>query len=167
MAHHEMNQADVEAKLWRAMDDTRIGMLGVAGGEPQHMQPMTAFAEPYERTIWFYTYRDTDLVRDVGAGHAAMFCLVSKDREIYACFGGELSEAHDPERMDRYWGPVVAAWYPEGRKDPRLTMLRLDLHDAQVWVSEAGPVKFGWEVAKANLTKSTPDFGGRADLNFQ
>ena len=29
---HDLNREDAEARLWKAIDDTRIGMLGVVGG---------------------------------------------------------------------------------------------------------------------------------------
>lgn len=96
-----------------------------------------------------------------------MFCLISKDREVYACLGGELEEHFDRERLERYWNPIVAAWYPDGKDDPRLTLLRFKLDDAQVWINEAGPVRFAFEIAKANMTKDQPDLGGRADIQFQ
>lgn len=167
-----MNDAETrdqaEARLWQALEDTRVGMLGVHAERPTHMQPMTAFAERGANSLWFFTYRDTDLARDAGTGgRHAMFCLVSKDREIYACLGGELHLHEDRERMDRYWNPVVAAWYPEGKDDPRLTLLHMKLDDAEVWVSHAGPIRFAYEVAKANLTHDTPDVGERASVDFR
>ena len=45
-------------------------------------------------------------------------------------------------------------------------MLCLDVSDAQVWISEGGPIKFAFEVAKANLTGTTPDVGGSRRLNL-
>ena len=86
--------------------------------------------------------------------------------DIQACIGGRLSLEHDRARMDRYWNAVVAAWYPDGKDDPQLTLLRLDADDAQVWITEAGPVKFAWEIAHANATRQQPDLGGRTDLNL-
>ena len=167
MTEH-LDRKDAEDRLFKAIKDTRVGMLGVAGGEPRHMQPMTAYVEREANELWFFTYRDTDLVRDVNAsgGHYAMFCVISKDREVYACLGGELEEHFDRERMERYWNPVVAAWYPEGKDDPRLTLLRMRLDDAQMWLSQAGPVRFAFEIAKANMTRDQPDLGGRADIQF-
>ena len=87
-------------------------------------------------------------------------------RELYACVGGDVRVEYDRERMNKYWNAHVAAWYPEGKDDPRLTMLSFDARDAEVWISEAGPVRYAWEVAKANATRSQPDVGGRANLNF-
>lgn len=167
MAEDKLSPDKAEERLWEALEDTRIGMLGVVGGPPRHLQPMTAFRDKDGGHIWFFTNRGTDLAQDAAAGAQAMFCLVSKDRELYACFGGRLSEQFDRERIDRYWNPMVAAWFPEGKDDPGLTLLRLEPADAQVWISSKGPIRFAYEIAKANLTDEMPDLGGRSNLNLQ
>jgi general stress protein 26 len=165
MADETHDQAAVQTRLWDEIEKRQTGMLGVTGPESQHFQPMTAFLDRSENRIWFFTYKDTDLAEAAVTGTPAMF-VFQHERAIYACIGGTLRVQHDPERMQKYWNPVVAAWYPEGKDDPRLTMLCLDAEDAQVWVQEAGPAKFAWEIAKANATKTTPDLGDRTNLNF-
>lgn len=159
------DQAAVETRLWREIEKHQIGMLGLVGGEPHHFQPMAAFAEHGEHALWFFSYRDTDLAQGVAAGAQAMF-VFQPGREFYACVGGELRVDHDRARMDRYWNAHLAAWYPEGKDDPRLTLLRFDARDAEVWISEAGPIRYAFEIARANATHSPPEVGGRANLNF-
>jgi len=158
------DRAAIERRLWDAVQRHQTGMLGVVGAEPHHLQPMTAFAEPETGQIWFFTRKDTALARQAGAGHPAMF--VFQGKELQACLGGELTLQDDRARMDKYWNAVVSAWYPLGKADPALTLLRLDCADAEVWISEAGPVKFAWEIAKANASHRTPAVGAHAHLNF-
>jgi general stress protein 26 len=159
------DRAAVETRLWDDIEKRQTGMLGIVGSAPQHFQPMTAFLERGESRIWFFTYKDTDLAEATAEGAQAMF-VVQDERKLYACIGGVLRTQHDRERMDRYWNATVAAWYPEGKDDPRLTMLCFEASDAEVWIQEAGPARFAFEVAKANATKTTPDLGGRTSLNF-
>lgn len=165
MSTHD--QADIEDRLWKELGKGRTVMLGLVGDAPQqHFQPMTAFAERETGDIWFFTRADTDLARAVGDGGEAMMILQTKDHELQACVGGRLTRQADRARIEKYWGPVVAAWYPEGKDDPKLTMLKLDARDAAVWLSEAGPLKFAYEIAKANMTGRTPDVGERASVNL-
>ena len=171
--HH---REDVEQRLWREIEKVRTGMLGLAGGPPRHMQPMTAFADKEDvdkdkagagsGAIWFFCRKDNDLLVEAGAGHAAMFTLLTKDDDFVACIGGTLRQDHDRARIERFWNPVVAAWYPEGKDDPNLTLLRLDPEDAQVWISRGGAIRFGWEIAKANLTKTLPDVGESTHIDL-
>jgi len=158
------NPADVEFRLWEEIEDRHVGMLAPGGAARIHAQPMTAFPERSNRALWFFSRRDTDLARMISGSLPAMFTV--QHRDFYACLSGELRVSPDERRMERYWNAVVAAWHPAGRRDPNLTLLRLDVQDAQVWLSEAGPVKFAWEIAKANATRHMPDLGGRAHLTF-
>ncbi len=164
-----LTAADAEKAVWDSLKSSNTGLLGL--DQPgYHAQPMTAFREPETGTIWFFTRDDTDLARDagVGGGQSAMFHYGSKDQKVWACVHGHLSvHGHDRELIDRWWNPVLAAWYPDGKDDPRLTLLRFDADDGRVWVSDGGLMKFAFEIAKANLTKSLPDAGGVADVNLR
>ena len=159
------DKAEAERRLWKEIDDVRFGMLGVpAGGD--HFQPMTAFAEPEDNALWFFTNEDNGLIRAVGEGQdAAMFIVQAKDQDYQACIGGRLTEDKDRARIERYWNPMVAAWFPRGKDDPSLTLLRFDLIDAETWASKGG-VRFAWEIAKANLTGDTPDVGRQEHINL-
>lgn len=167
MADKTLTPAEAETEFWKHLKSSNTGMLGL--DQPgYHSQPMTAFREEETGTIWFFTRDETDLARDAAiGGQSAMFTYGSKDQEVWACIHGELSVWQDRERIDRYWNPVVAAWYPEGKDDPHLTLLRFEADDGRIWVSKSGPVRFMFEVAKANLTKTLPDAGGVADVNLQ
>lgn len=164
MVQEPQDRLTAERRLWDEIQRHQVGMLGIVGGAPHHFQPMTAFAEPEANRIWFFSYNDTELAREIAAGGTAMFVVQGKG--LHACIGGELSLQHDRARMDKYWNAVVAAWYPHGKDDPRLTMISMDCSDAQVWFSEAGPAKFAWEIVRANATHRAPDIGSRANLNF-
>lgn len=156
----------VEKKLWDEVGKHgRTVMLGAHTHPMQHFQPMTAFTEPEQGLVWFFTRTDTDLAQSIQEGKGAMM-VVQDGQKFHACVGGDLTLQHDPARIDKYWNPVVAAWYPEGKADPKLTLLCLDVHDAQVWVSEGGPLKFAFEIARANATGTTPDVGGSTRLNL-
>jgi general stress protein 26 len=154
------NQAELEVRLWKEIEKARYGMLGVVGRVPTgHFQPMTAFCEPDNGQIWFFSRTDTDLAQAVAQDAEAMFIVQAKDQGFQACVSGRLVQQFDADRMQKYWGPVVAAWYPEGQHDPRLTMLRFEASDAQVWLSETNPVAFGFQIVKANMTGREPDVG--------
>jgi general stress protein 26 len=155
----EADRGEVEGKLFRAIEDDKIGMLGLVGGAAGHFQPMTAFWEEESRTLWFYTYRDAELCKAAAEGARAMFTFVDKDRKIWACLGGELHQHHDKQRIDKFWNAVVAAWYPNGRDDPNLTLLHLKAEDGEVWINEKGPLRFGLDMLKSNLGHTTPDPG--------
>ena len=166
--HHHHTEAELQDRLWKEMEKARYGMLGLVGRKPaEHFQPMTAFAEQENGRIWFFSRTDTELAKAAELGGEAMFTIQAKDQGFQACIHGQLATHFDQQRMERFWNPVVAAWYPEGQNDPRLTLLRFDAQDAQVWLSETNPLTFGFQIVKANLTGHEPDVGESAPIDMR
>jgi general stress protein 26 len=158
---------DVEDLLWKELGKDRVAMLGVRSGEPAHFKAMTPYGDRDTGRIWFFTKRDNDLVTAArGAGTEALLVYQATDGKFQASLIGKLVEDFNEEKRDKYWTAPAAAYFPGGKDDPELTMLRLDLSDAEIWHSEAGPVRFAYEVAKANLTKTVPDMGSKTEVKF-
>ena len=166
MADKDLDPTELRKRLWKELNHERIVMLGLVGGEPHHMQPMAAFGDKDGDAIWFYTKTSTDLVSQTGSGHDAMVCIMAKDMEFQACIHGRLTVDHDSAKIDEYWSKFTAAWFPEGKADPELTLVRLDPSEARVWVSNKGPIAYPLEIAKANATHKLPDIGGKADIKL-
>src|SRR6195952_1686732 len=106
-------------QLWNQINDIHAGMLGVSGAD-MHMQPMAPHADPTTNTIWFYTKTDSDLVRAIKPGTRSHFCVVGKNPDSPACLAGAIEVRADAAKIDEYWTSIVAAWYDNGRKDPKL-----------------------------------------------
>ena len=163
MAGLPANPADIEHRLWDELEDHPVGMLTLEGAL-RHAQPMTAFVEREHRRLWFFSSNDTELARAAATSRPALFTF--QQRDLQASLSGHILAQHDRRRMDRFWNAVVAAWHPGGKNDPKLTLLSMDCDDGEVWISQAGPIRFAWEIAKANATRRHPALGGHAHLDF-
>ncbi len=146
-------------RLWDAIATKRMGMLELTKSG-LHAQPMLTFVERRRKRLWFIARTDTELVQSIGDGGNCAF--VFQDGELMASIGGALSLVDDRRRMARCWNAAVAAWLPEGRHDPNLTMLRMDCVEAEVWVSGVGLTKFAWEVAWGAAPLQLLELSGRA-----
>lgn len=153
-------------QLWDEIDEIHAGMLGLQG-EHMHMQPMAPFVDRETNTIWFYSKTDADLVQRIRPGARAHFCVVGKNHDYHACLSGTIAETRDAAKIDEYWSSIVAAWYHGGKSDPTLTMLALRVDDGEIWASTGNSLRFGWEIAKANLSdEKLPDIGVHQHLGF-
>jgi general stress protein 26 len=130
--------AKIAEKFWKALKSDMTLMLGLSGVEEEHGQPMTAQLEGDEDggPIWFFTTKDTQLVRAMGEQHRAIANFVSKGHDLFASIHGELVLDNNRATIDRLWNRFVAAWYEGGKDDPRLQLIRLDPERAQIWLNE-------------------------------
>lgn len=158
MADTDRTDTDAKAQLFDQLGQVKAGMLGVEGSG-QHLQPMTPHVERDTGIIWFLTSRDTDLVKATGMGATAHFTFIGKDHDYYACMSGALSQEEDEDKIDEIWSAVAAAWFDGGREDHAVTLLKFTLREAAIWSSSSNPLKFAFEIARANVSEDTPDLG--------
>jgi general stress protein 26 len=156
-------KSDPIGQIWDKLDKVHAVMLG-SPDHAQHMQPMAPQTAREENAVWFYTKTSADIAR-AGGGHVHM-CIFGDD-DWYACLDGHLETVRSPEHADRFWSSITEAWYPGGKNDPELTMLKFTPSTGQIWASTSSTVKFGWEIAKANLTDEEPDVGYKTAVNFR
>lgn len=130
------DQADIEAKFWKALKSDMTMFLGLDGVEDGHARPMTAQIEHDRGPIWFFTATDNGIVQNLGSGNRAMAHFASKGHDVWATLHGSLTLDNDRATIDRLWNPFVAAWYEGGKDDPKLALLRLDGEEAQIWLNE-------------------------------
>jgi general stress protein 26 len=132
--------AQIEGKFWKALEGDRVAMLSLSGIEEGHSQPMSAQLLEEDRgrggPIWFFTSKDTELARALGAGHRAQLHFSAKGHELFAAVHGELTPDGDRAILERLWSRFVAAWFEGGKDDPKLLLLRFDADRAQIWLNE-------------------------------
>jgi general stress protein 26 len=165
MTNPHLSPAEAQDEFWQHVKNGTTVMLG-AHKLDSHLQPMTTFEEKENGLIWFFTRDDTDFYAEVARHPQCRMVLISKDHDVQADVRGICQFQRDQHRIDKFWNPMVAAWYPEGKSDPRLTLLSFRPQEAQIWVSTKGLIRLAFEVVKANVTKEKPDAGGVTELKF-
>src|SRR6476619_1355763 len=96
---------ELDDKLWEALKSDRTVMLGLDGVEGGHARPMTAQFEEPRGPIWFFTAKDSALVKELERGGGAHASFVAKDHDLFASLGGELRMDMDRAVIDRLWNP--------------------------------------------------------------
>jgi general stress protein 26 len=144
-----MAAADVsntlEAQLWEALEARGVGLLGLTKSG-LHPQPAMVFVDRRRRRLWLATLADSDLVRSIGHGGAAIF--TSQGNGVLASISGNLTAEPRRSRLARLWTEQAQAWRPDGPEDPALALLRLDCVDAEFSLADLGMRRFAWELAR-------------------
>jgi general stress protein 26 len=129
---------EIEKRFWKELDDSPFMMLGIEGARDGATQPMTANFRDEDREagrLWFFTANDHDLARALGKSDRAIAAYAAKGHDLFASLRGTLVADNDRATVDRLWNAVVAQWY-EGKDDPKLLLLRFEVDDAKIWLSD-------------------------------
>mgnify|MGYP000005465270 FL=1 len=151
--------------FWDKLDKHQTVMLG-SPDAAQSMQPMIANGAREENSIWFYTNRKTELAQAALKGGNTHLAMIDRDSGYYACVEGHLQVVHSESHIKRFWSAVASAWFPDGKADNDLTMLKFTPKTAEIWAGPGSAVKFGWEIARANISGDEPDVGVHTEVSF-
>lgn len=130
---------EIEEKFWEALKGSPFIMLGIEGEREGATQPMTVQFEDQDRDagrLWIFTAKDHDFTRAMGQSNRAIAAYSAKGHDLFASLRGTLEIVNDRATIDRLWNPIVAEWY-EGKDDPKLALVRFDVEDAKIWLSDA------------------------------
>jgi general stress protein 26 len=133
------DKVELKKHFWSKLADSPFMMAGLQGG--QHSEPLTAqLDEDQVDTIFFFIGKDNRMAQ----GGPAMLQFVSKGHDFFACLSGTARVDNDFAMIDKLWNSQVEAWFPGGKQDPNLALLRVDIDDAELWetdMSLTGKVK--------------------------
>jgi general stress protein 26 len=151
---------DIRKDFWKALDASPYVMVGQTG-EREHHVPMSAqLDKDADSAFWFFTATDNRLA----GGGPAMAQFASKGHDLFACISGTLRREEDPAVLDRLWNNGVAAFYPGGKSDPKLLLLRFDLDDAEIWTADPG-IKGMFKLA-TGMSMKRGDLGEHAKVTL-
>tara|TARA_B100002049_G_scaffold210790_1_gene173422 strand:- start:196 stop:693 length:498 start_codon:yes stop_codon:yes gene_type:complete len=150
--------------FWNRLDDINVGMLGVT--EDMRLVPMSHHADRDRRALWFITAKETDLAKSASAGGlAAIHIVTDGGAGLFARIHGTLSLSDDREKLDELWNAVASSWFEDGRQDPDVQLMRMDLSEAEIWATGGKP-SFLYEIAKSKVTGKKPDMGEHDTIRF-
>ncbi len=136
------------------------------GGRQLHSRPMDTQQVDDEGHLWFLTSRKADVVGEVHTHPAICLTYGSKAKNTYVCVSGKAEEIHDQAKISELWSPLQGVYYPGGREDPDLTLLRITPAHAEVWTGPSGVVGRLLAFATAAITGNEDSMGAKKDIDL-
>lgn len=116
------------------MKKSRVAMLttrsadGALQSRPLGMQDVE-----FDGDLWFATGLDSDKVRDIQADPRVNVSVQNDADNSYVSLSGTASIVRDRARIDQLWSPAMKIFFPEGKDDPNLCLIRVDAEGGEYW----------------------------------
>jgi general stress protein 26 len=94
-------------------------------------------------------------VDEVNANPHAVLTFQSARK--FASVRGLLTLTHDPALIEKMWKEAWKVWFPAGKSDPNIALLKFTAQDGEYWDSAGMQgLKFVYDAARAYMTGETP-----------
>lgn len=110
----------LKERLWEKLESGPFTMGGLRDGS-SHFEPLTTQLDKDQvDTLWFFIGKDNRLAK----GGAATVNFVAKGQDFFASLSGHATVDNDRAMIEKLWSNQVEAWFPGGKTDPNLALLR-------------------------------------------
>ncbi len=134
--------------------DTAMLVTKSAGGH-MHARPMAVAELQADADAYFVTSVDSPKVAEIGANSNITLTFQSSNQ--YATVSGHAEVVRDRTLIERLYKEDWKIWFPKGKEDPSIAMIKFTAQDAEYWDNAgAQGLKFVYEAAKAYVKGQTP-----------
>lgn len=164
----EKDLRDTEAikKLKSLGEDIRFCMYTTFGNGRIDSRPMTTLDIDESGNVWFFTSRNTDIGKETNWGENVTLIYADPKNNSYLSVAGQASIVKDEQKKEELWNPMTKAWFPGGKEDPDLVLLKVTTDEAAYWDSNSSRMVVFFSMLKAAVTGTTPDGGDHGKLDL-
>ncbi|RRB00777.1 pyridoxamine 5'-phosphate oxidase family protein [Larkinella rosea] len=155
----EQRNGDME-KVTKLISDIRIGMLTT---QDEHgnlvSRPMAVMQVDEEGNLWFLTKEHSPKTEQIDQHYKVNVAFADASDSSFVSVSGSAEELQDRAKIEELWSPMAKPWFPEGKDDPQLSLLKVHIETAEYWDSSSSRMVRLFEMARAALTGDTYKLG--------
>jgi general stress protein 26 len=125
-----------------------------------HSRPMSSNGDVDQNgDIWFFTNASSHKVTEIEKLPRVNASFADPDNQRYVSISGTAQLSRDKAKIDELWRPEFKIWFPEGKDDPEIALLRVSLEKAEYWDSPSSTIGYALSFASSLVTGKQPDLG--------
>ena len=155
-------------KLRELVKDIDFCMLTTIdeNGDP-HSRPMSSNGDiDPDGDVWFFTNVSSHKVSEVENSPKVNLSFADPDSQRYVSITGRAQLNRDRAKIEELWRPEFKIWFPQGKDDPEIALLRVSLEKAEYWDNPSSTVGFALSFVSSLVTGKEPDMGENKKLEF-
>ncbi|GAB4027490.1 pyridoxamine 5'-phosphate oxidase family protein [Spirosoma koreense] len=159
-AQRTLNSLELET-LRDKIKDIRIAMMTTQEADGDfHTRPMAAHEMDSDGTMWFFTYDNSNKIHELDQNPRVGLGFADPGSELYVSTSGYAEIVKDRAKINELWSDFLKTWFPQGKEDPHIALLKVTTHAGEYWDRPGGKMVKLFEMAKGALT-GDPDKSGR------
>ena len=116
--------------------------------------------------IWFFTNASSHKVTEIEKLPKVNVSFADPDDQRYISVSGTAQLVRDRAKIDELWKPEFKMWFPEGKDDPEIALLRVSLEKAEYWDSPSSTIGYALSFVSSLVTGKQPEFGENKKVEF-
>ncbi len=164
---NEMSSSEAIVKIWKLIRDVKITMLTTINSQGElRSRPMATQENEFDGNLWFLTKAQSGKVDEIEHGSRVGLTYVNNDARAFIALSGHAELTKDRERIHQLWKPQHAIWFPEGKDDPEITVIKVTVEEAEYWETPGNALVRSFHFLTAAVTKDISKLGEHEKISL-
>jgi general stress protein 26 len=120
--------------LRKLVHDLQIAMLSTVAADGTVLsRPVQTLDFDADGVLWFATAADSDKALEIRHNPHVGLSYADRGDNSYVSISGPARLVRDQARIDALWSPAMSIFFPQGKDDPNLTLVRVEIERAEYW----------------------------------
>lgn len=156
---HQGNHRDHEGakKLFELVKDVKVAMMTTADPDGTlNSRPMWNNDIDENGDIWFFTKLHSPKTAAISKDDQINLSYSDPSSQTYVSIAGKAEIVSDQALVDAKWTESLKTWFPNGKDDPEVALIRIHPEQGEYWDSPRSKMLHLFGYVKASLTGESP-----------
>jgi general stress protein 26 len=146
--------------IWKHVKDIGTCMMVTTNPDGSvRARPMRGVADQQAGAIWFFSDKQTEKEEDVRRDPRACLTFADTHDQTYVSLSGRISLIHDREQIAAHWTEGAEIYYPNGKDDPEIVLMKFRAESGEYWDSPSSPIVIAIKFLQAKVSGERPELG--------
>ena len=133
-----------------------------------HSRPMSVNGDiDPDGDLWFFTSASSQKVSEIEKLPKVNVSFADPENQHYVSITGTAQLVRDRNKIEELWKPEFKMWFPEGKDDPDVALLRISLEKAEYWDSPSSTIGYVLNFVSSLVTGKEADHGENRKIQFK
>lgn len=152
-------------KLGEMIDDIEVAMMTTRAPDGSLVsRPLQTLKIDADGEIIFFTAAKSHKVDELTDDAEVNLAYAHPGDQRYVSVRGRARMDRDEDTINELWSPAQKIFFPEGKDDPDLMVLRVRVRDANYWEAAGNLIARAFDFARGMLDEDPSDLGKQGHL---
>ncbi|MFB9068754.1 pyridoxamine 5'-phosphate oxidase family protein [Pseudofulvimonas gallinarii] len=166
---NDTRNANAEVQtLAELIEDIEVAMLVSRAPDGSLVsRPLATLQADPDGALWFFTHASSGKVDDIAGDPRINLSYARPGKHLYVSVTGRAEVIRDRAKIDDLWSTQSKIFFPGGKDDPDLALLRVEVDSAEYWRSTGGLVGQALKLVRAIAGDGPQDLGENRTLDVR
>lgn len=134
---------------------------------PLTTRPMSVQEVCDQGNFWFLSPRDSDKNLEIEKDSRVQLFISNPSNYEFLSVYGKATISRDREKIDKYWSDIAKAWFPEGKDDPNISVIKVTPEEGFYWDTKSGKLVSMIKILASAVTGKTLEEGVEGTISVR